>query len=75
MKLFMVDRFVGESQILLGDIETIEDEAPIKAARRLFKNVRRAKEWENPDLILTEVSNVDGNIRLRGHRYCYMVEE
>ena len=78
MKLYMVDDFTGkinpDSSLL--KIRTVEGETPIKAARNLkIGKIRKARTFENPDLILTEVRSSDGRLCICGNKNCYVVTE
>lgn len=69
---YIADIFKGTMTDSLVNFEAIDGDTPIKAAKKIFPNARRAKQWENPDLILTKVwKNSDGYIK-HGNRYCYM---
>lgn len=75
-KTFKINDYTGKIKESLMDIETIEGKTAIEAIRKIYgSNVRRAKSYENPDVIIQEVAvKENGEIKgICGNMLCYMV--
>ena len=82
MNEYWIEDFTGKLSGRFKDymfnIRVIKGDTPIKAAREAFKpygKIRKAKNYENPDVILTAIRrNGDSFVRTSG-QLCYMFEE
>lgn len=75
-KTFKIDDYTGKTEGNIMNIKIIEGKTAIDAVRNIYgKNVRRAKSYECPDVIIQEVTTKgNGEIKgICGNMLCYMI--
>lgn len=80
MNEYMIEDFTGKltERFSLFGIRTIKGDTPIKAAREAFKaygKIRKAKSYENPNVILMAVRRDGDRYVQTSGQLCYMFEE
>ena len=82
MNEYIIDDYTGRLTGLYKDcmlnVMTIKGESPIKAVRAAYKpfgKIRKAKAFENPDIIIMAIRREKGRLIRTSGQMCYMFEE
>lgn len=82
MNEYMIDDFtgklIGRFKDYMFNVRIIKGDTPIKAVREAFKpygKIRKAKHFENPDIILTAIKRDGDKLISTSGQLCYMYEE
>ena len=82
MNEYIIDDYTGFLAEYYKDcifnVKIIKGNSPIKAVRKVYKpygNIRKAKAYENPDVVIVAIRRDGNNLIRTSGQMCYIFEE